>query len=184
MSRRFLAVACVSVFSVLAASGAEAQSVCAPGIQVACACPGLASGAQVCAADGSRYEPCVCAPLPAPAATAIETSPNWWLVGSGIAALSLGYVVTIAVGGVGANGNEDGFAIGAIPLAGAFILAALDEYDLEKVMPAFIATGLAQVGGLTALIVGLALREEEAPPTAPAFQVGFTGQGIELFGSF
>src|SRR5829696_1971433 len=33
---------------------------CAPGQQIACACPGGSQGAQVCRGDGAGYEPCDC----------------------------------------------------------------------------------------------------------------------------
>jgi hypothetical protein len=36
------------------------ENVCAPGAQVACACVGGTTGAQVCKADGSGYEACQC----------------------------------------------------------------------------------------------------------------------------
>ncbi len=41
---------------------------CVPGASQACATP-TCSGAQICAADGTRFDPCECAPAPAPSAS-------------------------------------------------------------------------------------------------------------------
>jgi len=40
--------------------GCGEDSVCAPGDSKPCTCPGGASGGQTCAADGTRWEKCVC----------------------------------------------------------------------------------------------------------------------------
>lgn len=45
---------------VAACSSAPAPTRCTPGASVACVCPGVGTGAQVCAADGSSYRACVC----------------------------------------------------------------------------------------------------------------------------
>ncbi len=37
-----------------------AGTVCVPGAQVSCACPGAVQGAQACNQSGTGYEPCVC----------------------------------------------------------------------------------------------------------------------------
>lgn len=44
----------------VACSSAPAPTRCTPGASVACVCPGVGTGAQVCAADGSSYSACVC----------------------------------------------------------------------------------------------------------------------------
>jgi hypothetical protein len=47
--------------------GGSQAAVCVPGSQIECACVGGSKGAQVCAADGRRYEQCQCAQVaPAP----------------------------------------------------------------------------------------------------------------------
>jgi hypothetical protein len=56
-----------------AASGAAGPPRCVPGVSQACATPSGCSGAQVCAADGTHFAPCECAP-PA-AATSAAGSP-------------------------------------------------------------------------------------------------------------
>lgn len=48
---------------VLAACSEPAPMVCTPGESRACACPTGATGAQICADDGSRLGECVCADL-------------------------------------------------------------------------------------------------------------------------
>ena len=45
---------------VVACSSAPAPTRCTPGASVACVCPGVGTGAQVCAADGSSYGACAC----------------------------------------------------------------------------------------------------------------------------
>ena len=40
--------------------GCGGEDVCAPGDSKPCTCPGGASGGQVCAGEGTRWEPCVC----------------------------------------------------------------------------------------------------------------------------
>ena len=45
---------------------------CVPGASLACATP-TCSGAQICAADGTRFGPCECAPPAAPSASAPDT---------------------------------------------------------------------------------------------------------------
>jgi len=45
---------------VVACSSAPAPTRCTPGASVACVCPGVGTGAQVCAADGSSYSACAC----------------------------------------------------------------------------------------------------------------------------
>lgn len=53
-------------------------SVCVPGQQVSCACPGGTSGAQVCSSDGARFEACTCqAPAPAPAPASPYAQPGY-----------------------------------------------------------------------------------------------------------
>lgn len=42
---------------------------CAPSATQTCACPGVSQGARACAADGARWEPCVCGPAARPAST-------------------------------------------------------------------------------------------------------------------
>jgi hypothetical protein len=42
-------------------SGDEGSTLCVPGQQIACPCPGGSEGAQACNAAGTGYEPCVCA---------------------------------------------------------------------------------------------------------------------------
>lgn len=44
----------------IACSSAPAPTRCTPGASVACVCPGVGTGAQVCAADGASYSACVC----------------------------------------------------------------------------------------------------------------------------
>jgi hypothetical protein len=53
------------IFALVSCKGEE--RVCVPGSTQTCACPGTDQGAQACAADGFRWELCVCAP-PDPAA--------------------------------------------------------------------------------------------------------------------
>jgi hypothetical protein len=49
---------------------------CVPGASLACATP-TCSGAQVCAADGTRFGPCECAPAAAPApAPTVSSAPD------------------------------------------------------------------------------------------------------------
>lgn len=55
---RHLALALALV--VVACSSAPAPTRCTPGASVACVCPGVGTGAQVCAADGSSYGACAC----------------------------------------------------------------------------------------------------------------------------
>ncbi len=43
-----------------ASSSGGGAGACVPGQQIACACPGGASGIQACNSDGSGYEPCAC----------------------------------------------------------------------------------------------------------------------------
>lgn len=43
-----------------ACSAAPAPTRCTPGASVACVCPGVGTGAQVCSADGASYGTCVC----------------------------------------------------------------------------------------------------------------------------
>lgn len=45
---------------VVACSSAPAPTRCTPGASVACVCPGVGTGAQVCAADGASYGACAC----------------------------------------------------------------------------------------------------------------------------
>lgn len=60
---------------------ARAGSACVPGAQVSCACPGGASGVQVCSDDGARLGACQCAtpqvapPAPTPAPTNAPIAP-------------------------------------------------------------------------------------------------------------
>lgn len=44
----------------LGCSSAPAPTRCTPGASVACVCPGVGTGAQVCAADGASYGACAC----------------------------------------------------------------------------------------------------------------------------
>ncbi|WP_437642297.1 hypothetical protein [Sorangium sp. So ce854] len=55
------ALAAAAFLVTLAACSAE-KRVCAPSATQTCACPGVTQGARACAADGARWEPCVCAP--------------------------------------------------------------------------------------------------------------------------
>lgn len=55
---RHLALALALV--VVACSSAPAPTRCTPGASVACVCPGVGTGAQVCAADGASYSACAC----------------------------------------------------------------------------------------------------------------------------
>ena len=45
---------------VVACSSAPAPTRCTPGASVACVCPGVGTGAQICAADGASYGACAC----------------------------------------------------------------------------------------------------------------------------
>jgi len=63
---RLLALGALFVCAV--ASGGCRSKQCVPGQQVACACPGGASGSQVCDDEGARFLPCTCE-APAVAAT-------------------------------------------------------------------------------------------------------------------
>ena len=55
-----LPVALIALLALVACSPTEAPARCAPGIQVACACPGGAQGAQACNASGDGYGACAC----------------------------------------------------------------------------------------------------------------------------
>lgn len=68
MSKQFALVLTLAV----AGLGCGTTRVCAPGATQACVCTSAAQGAQSCAADGSRWEQCVCAggAVPPPAAPA------------------------------------------------------------------------------------------------------------------
>ncbi len=55
-------------------ASASDDGVCAPGQQVACACPGGEQGAQSCAADGNSFLPCECPEPPATTGTGGETT--------------------------------------------------------------------------------------------------------------
>lgn len=57
--RHALALALLLVL-VVACSSAPAPTRCTPGASVACVCPGVGTGAQVCAADGASYGVCAC----------------------------------------------------------------------------------------------------------------------------
>lgn len=48
------------LLALAACSAAPAPTRCTPGASVACICPGVGTGAQVCAADGSSYGACAC----------------------------------------------------------------------------------------------------------------------------
>lgn len=50
----------LALLFVVACSSAPAPTRCTPGASVACVCPGVGTGAQVCAADGSSYSACAC----------------------------------------------------------------------------------------------------------------------------
>jgi hypothetical protein len=50
----------LALLFVVACSSAPAPTRCTPGASVACVCPGIGTGAQVCAADGSSYGACAC----------------------------------------------------------------------------------------------------------------------------
>lgn len=54
------ALAALLLALVVACSSAPAPTRCTPGASVACVCPGVGTGAQVCAADGSSYGACAC----------------------------------------------------------------------------------------------------------------------------
>jgi len=53
-------IAALALALVVACSSAPAPTRCTPGASVACVCPGVGTGAQVCAADGSSYGACAC----------------------------------------------------------------------------------------------------------------------------
>lgn len=57
-----------------ACSPTEPPARCTPGAQVACACPGGGSGAQVCAADGASYSACACGVGDAGADAAVDAA--------------------------------------------------------------------------------------------------------------
>lgn len=54
------ALAALLLALVVACSSAPAPTRCTPGASVACVCPGVGTGAQVCAADGASYGACAC----------------------------------------------------------------------------------------------------------------------------
>lgn len=56
MDRRFTLMLTLA----MAGLGCGTSRVCAPGATQACVCASTARGAQSCAADGTRWEPCVC----------------------------------------------------------------------------------------------------------------------------
>jgi hypothetical protein len=59
------AFATAAILLTLTACKGEERA-CVPGSTQTCVCPGVQQGAQACAADGARWEPCVCvAPDPA-----------------------------------------------------------------------------------------------------------------------
>ncbi|MEZ4442749.1 MAG: hypothetical protein R3B72_26880 [Polyangiaceae bacterium] len=81
--------------------GGASEPICAPGAQVACACPGGDSGAQVCREDGSGYDTCDC-PKPAPPAPATtETEGGCSMRGTG--ADSWEWLFVVAAGGLAAR---------------------------------------------------------------------------------
>lgn len=53
---------------------ASGTTVCNPGQQVECPCPGGGQGAQACAADGTAFLPCECPEPPASSSGAAETT--------------------------------------------------------------------------------------------------------------
>ena len=50
----------LALLFVVACSSAPAPTRCTPGASVACVCPGVGTGAQVCAVDGASYGACAC----------------------------------------------------------------------------------------------------------------------------
>ncbi len=72
MTKRFATALTVALMG----WGCGAAPVCAPGATQSCVCATAAQGAQSCAADGTRWEPCVCAngaaqPAAAPAPSSV-----------------------------------------------------------------------------------------------------------------
>ncbi len=59
---RLNALLVVLALGCTATTAGEDEKVCAPGMQVACACPGGLLGAQSCTADGMAYTKCECGP--------------------------------------------------------------------------------------------------------------------------
>jgi len=86
---------------------------CVPGVQVQCACPGGATGIQVCSGEGSRFEACACAPAPVvqasvtmPTATR-RANPGLWKAGITLMVLGeAGVAVGIALGSAGEGCSE------------------------------------------------------------------------------
>lgn len=63
------------LFFVAVGCAQKSNPVCEAGRQVACACPGGASGVQVCKEDGRSYDKCQCSPV-STAAVATSTAPK------------------------------------------------------------------------------------------------------------
>lgn len=72
--RNTLLASLLALLALVACSPVEAPSRCAPGVQIACACPGGAQGAQACGPSGDGYGACACPDGAAPGDVAVADS--------------------------------------------------------------------------------------------------------------
>jgi hypothetical protein len=126
-------------------------------------------------------------PAPAPAPSGEETSPRWWLVGTGATVFGLAY----GASALSAISNQhvtdvDRAAFGwmYVPLAGPFVTAASGDLRRdEKVTVPLL--GAAQIAGASAAVAGLVFARERSRTSALVVPGGPAGAaGASVVGTF
>ena len=158
-------------------------TVCTPGQQIQCACPGSASGAQRCNAEGSAFDACVCNAIASPSERPRKKNRGVGLIVGGTVLTGVIYLATASAIGI-ALGVDDlyngesprctgSLPWGFLPLAGPFITAgeypnfrkrnadgrSNDCTDYTGVVRGIaVVDGLVQLAGASMIAAGVALR--------------------------